>query len=109
MEEFKDYYENKHLPMARSLIGDRFPKSHVRNYISRDAKNEPRILRGQPSDMVWDAIVILTFTDEEHFNKFVAIFGDEEIAKKLADDEDNFTDRSSLRMVVLGDVRTTET
>ena len=32
-EQFKDYYESKHVPLIQLLSGDLFPTSHIRNYI----------------------------------------------------------------------------
>jgi len=109
LEEFKEHYENKHIPLIKSLIGDLFPVTHVRYYVGRDGEGAPRTVMGlgQASDFAWDGVAVLTFKDEEHFNKAMAVMGDEEKAKALAADEEKFVDRSSLRMVVLGDVRTT--
>jgi hypothetical protein len=109
LEEFKDYYENKHVPLVKSLIGDLFPKSNVRHHIARqpatsEQPNAPFMLLGQPSDASWDAITVLTFEDEQHFKKCMEVFSEEEIAKKLRADEYKFIDRSSLNMVILGDL-----
>lgn len=32
-EQFREYYETKHVPLIRRLAGDNFPTSHTRNYI----------------------------------------------------------------------------
>jgi hypothetical protein len=107
IEEFKDHYENKHVPLVKSLAGDLFPKSHTRYYFTKDATSgseASHVIMGQPSDFPWDSTTILTFADDEHFNKCMAIMQDEEVSKKLAADEGIFTDRSSLKMVILGTV-----
>jgi len=104
-EEFKDYYENKHIPLLKSLLGDQFAKSHTRYYITSGAIAQPAFIMGQPSDLPWDVVAALNFADEEHLKRCAAIYEDEETQKIFAADEENFLDRASLKMVILGDVR----
>jgi hypothetical protein len=104
-EEFKDYYENKHIPLVKSLTGDQFPKSNTRHYITSGAVAQPAFIVGEPSDLPWDSVTALNFADEEHFNKCMAIYQDEETQKKFAADEEIFLDRASMKIVILGDVR----
>lgn len=33
--QFRDHYENKHIPLMKSLTGHDFPLSHARHYIER--------------------------------------------------------------------------
>jgi|SRR5579871_2617906 len=103
-EEFKDYYENKHIPLVKSLTGDQFPKSNTRYYITSREVAQPVFILGQPSDLPWDSVTALSFANEEHFNKCMAIYQDEETQKIFASDEEKFLDRASMKIVILGDV-----
>lgn len=67
----------------------------------------PLVFLGKPEDIRFDVVAEINFKDEEHFKKFSGVFGDAENAKRLADDEEKFLDRSSLKAVLLGDVKTT--
>jgi len=104
-DEFKEYYENKHIPLVKSLLEHQFPTSNTRHYITSGAIAQPIVIVGQPSDLPWDSITALTFADEEHFNKCMAIFQDEKAQRILAEDEEKFLDRASTKIVILGDVR----
>lgn len=109
-EQFRDHYENKHVPLIRSLAGDNFPISHQRHYIGRSSDGQPAVIppMGEPSDFTWDVITILTFRDQKHFEEGMGgVLGDPEKAKKIAEDEAQFTDRSSIKAVVLGEVTET--
>lgn len=111
-DEFKDHYENKHIHLFKDLLGAAFPKSHVRHYTARGpATSEPpygaQTLIGQPSDVAWDAIDVLTFEDEEQYEKAMAALSDEKAAKKLTAEEKTFCDSASIKMMRLRDVWTT--
>lgn len=104
-EEFKDYYENKHIPLVNNLTRGHIPKSNTRYYITSGKIAQPEFIVGQPSDIPWDCVTALNFTDEEHFSRCMAIYQDEETQKIFAADEEKFLDRASLKMVIIGDVR----
>ena len=104
-EEFKDYYENNHIPLVKRLTGDQFPKSNTRHYITSGAAAQPAFIVGQPSDLSWDSVTVLNFADDEHFNKCMAVYQEEETQKQFAADEEKFLDRASLKIVIPGDVR----
>lgn len=115
-QEFIDYYENKHVPLIKSLTGNLFPASHTRHYIGRapadgsgsGATDAPWVVMGDASEVTWDSMAILTFKDDEHFNKAMQLLSDEEMAAKLAADEENFVDRSKLKAVIIGEVSETK-
>ncbi|KAK1569739.1 hype protein [Colletotrichum navitas] len=89
--QFHDYYENTHMPLLKNLSGDVFPLSHTRSYVIRD---EPdflaRVVLGEQSDFVFDSMAILTWRDEAHFNATFTVYGDENVGKKIKEDEENF-------------------
>ena len=110
--QFKDHYENKHVPLIRSLTGDHFPQSHSRHYIARmaamgattDNTNEthPAVaLVGTQADFDYDALAILTWDTEEVYEKFIKTIGGAEVAAKIAADEEKFLDRGKLKVAGL--------
>jgi hypothetical protein len=88
-------------------------ETQVRRQLSLLAKNTHIIDTklvvplGNPADVNWDGFAKLDFTDEKHFQQFVATISEPEAAAKIQKDEENFADRSSLRIVVLGQVIST--
>lgn len=104
--QFRTHYDTVHVPLLQSLFGVEFPLSHTRHYIARRAIAAPRsgtnsnddypaILYREGfkgSDVEYDAIAILVFRDNEHFNRFKDMFFQEDIQQKIRDDEENFQD-----------------
>lgn len=102
-EEFKDHWENRHVPLLKSLAGARFPLSHRRHYLSRDpsAPDYPlRVLVGQLKDFDFDAFTVVTFESETAFKEFVPTMTRPEVLK----DEDRFTVREKMKAVIVGEV-----
>ncbi|ORX99215.1 EthD domain-domain-containing protein [Clohesyomyces aquaticus] len=116
-EEFKDYWENTHIPLLQSLTGPLFPTQFTRRYLARihrkgfggpaNPDRPPLLLRGTPDDFDWDAVGELTFENEKAFSQFYNTIYESDIAAKLADDEAKFIANGSLKAVVVGE--TTET
>jgi hypothetical protein len=108
---FKSYWESKHIPLLQSIAGSAFPLSHVRNYIahvasgSRDQPSEPVVLVGNKDEVSWDGLAQLSFRDEPHFQQFLAAIREPVAAAQIQKDEEMFTDRSKLKVVVLGETK----
>ncbi len=105
-EEFEDYWENKHVPLVKSLSGPRFPLSHTRYYISRStsAPGYPlNLVTGQPLDFDFDAFAVVIFASEAAFKECLATL----LSPEVIEDEDRFTVREKLRAVILGGANTT--
>lgn len=105
--EFKDHYENKHMPLIQSLTGSLFPESHTRYYVQRtsllnaegstDTTAHPAsVLVGTQEDFTYDALAELKFKDEEAFQIFFAKCGAPEVAAQVAEDEKMFLQRSKM-------------
>jgi hypothetical protein len=116
-EEFKDYYENTHIPLLKSLVGDLFPLHHTRQYFARtDRKgfggpanrDHPNyLLRGAPEGFDFDVIAELAWENEKVFHEFYKAIYKSDVAAKLALDEEHFLDSGSLRSVVVGETADT--
>lgn len=80
--EFRDYYENTHMPLLLSLTGSAFPTTHTRHYLIRTAKdlnssdttnaNYTTTTFGEkPEDFEWDVYAELVFENREKLETFL--------------------------------------
>lgn len=112
-EQFKDHWENKHIPLLKSLTGSLFPLHHTRRYFARIERqgfggpanrDHPLLaLRGNVQEFDYDAVAELTFQDEKAFHDFYKTIYDTEVAAKLAEDEEHFIDSAAFKSVVVGE------
>ena len=110
--EFKDHWENKHVPLVKAITGPFFPLTSTRHYIHRTAgsgggsanPNHPATLFTGSQDAVdYDGVAELTFESEEAFKAFVGVISEPEAAARIAEDEETFLDRGKLAVVMLGE------
>jgi hypothetical protein len=111
--QFREHYENKHVPLICSVTGNLFPLTHTRWYIqrsagkaegtSRNADFPATVLQGTQADADFDAIAELTFVDEAAFQAFFEFYMNQEAAKELHEDEARFLDRSAVTGMVVGE------
>ncbi|KAK8097854.1 uncharacterized protein PG998_013340 [Apiospora kogelbergensis] len=99
--QYRDHYENVHIPLMRNLTGDTFPLSHERHYIRREQGNgtdgavtfPAAVLPGtSQAAFDYDAVAILTYRDKAHFDANWAFFEDPETSKIIAEDEAKFSE-----------------
>ncbi|KAE8148616.1 EthD domain-containing protein [Aspergillus avenaceus] len=110
--EFRNHYENVHMPLIKGLAGPDFPLSHKRYYLARPAPGEDDtypavVLMGSQTDFSYDAVTEVTFGSEEAMKVF---FGRrmEPGTKEIIDaDEEKFLESSKVRAVILGEVNET--
>lgn len=79
LDEFKQHWENIHVPLVKSLVGYEFPLSYTRHYVDQPFATPP-IDHGlnkhatntagshEPSNV--DGVAVLTFANKEHYDKF---------------------------------------
>lgn len=94
IEEFRDYYENKHIPLILSLAPS--PIVYKRRYLDRDKKFTES---GVPVD--FDVTTELVFSDQETFRAWIGKLTAPENGDKVALDEAMFLDRSQTRAYVI--------
>ncbi len=102
-----DHWENKHVPLLKSLSGPRFPLSHTRHYLSRgpSAPEYPlNVVHGNPTAFDCDAFTVVMFENEAAFEEFLPTMSRPEVLE----DEDRFTVREKMRAVILGAINTTK-
>lgn len=73
------------------------------------ADNYPAVLRGDKTFFDFDAVAEVGFDDEAAYRAFIDSLNTEEAMEKVPADEDKFSDREKLRIVVIGDIEETKT
>lgn len=107
--QFKDHYENKHIPLMKKLLGASFPLSHSRRYILRsDADGHTAtVLAGTQADFEFDCVSELKFESEADFQSMSALLSSAENSAAVGEDCMTFVDPGKTKMVVLGEVNIT--
>ena len=95
--EYKNHYDNVHVPLAKSIAGPAWPLSHTRHYYGGNAS-----LAAISAPMEWDSMAVLTFKDDTHAFKFSSVLGTPEAAARIHADEKLFMAEGSPKMVVIG-------
>lgn len=106
--EFRDHYENVHLPLMRKISGELFPESHTRRYISFDAGQDTsecrapaQILAGSPSHFDFAAISEIIYRDMDHFEAHSALLQSKEHKTTVSEDCEKFMDVTKTVMILL--------
>jgi uncharacterized protein (TIGR02118 family) len=103
LEDFRKYYENRHAPLILSLM-PRPPRHYVRRYIKFEGNPiDPSAERPQELEFV-DCITEVWFDDRAAFDATLGKFSEAVTRQQIADDEDNFLDRTKIRHVVVDEV-----
>lgn len=105
-DQFKEHYENIHIPLMKSLAGDIFPLAHTRHYIQRagSADGYPAtVLTGGQSDFNFDCVSTLSFEDQAGFEKMSSLLSEPEIAPKVGEDCGTFMDAARTKTVIIGE------
>ncbi|OCL02953.1 hypothetical protein AOQ84DRAFT_420939 [Glonium stellatum] len=105
--EFKSYFESKHIPLLQSLSGPYFPTTHTRHYIQRPEGDDYRATVMVGEGFEYDAVCEMSWENEAAFKQYFERVMEPEAAKRISDDDQNFVDRSSTKVVILGETRIT--
>ncbi|KAF2191572.1 hypothetical protein K469DRAFT_720626 [Zopfia rhizophila CBS 207.26] len=105
--DFATHYDETHIPLLKSLVGDAFPESITRYYVRR-AKSDPSgltplVFGGSAADFDYDVVSIMTFADEPAAQKFQQKYGEPEIQAKLGGDMAKFQVLEKLRVIAFQD------
>ncbi|KAJ3521534.1 hypothetical protein NM208_g13248 [Fusarium decemcellulare] len=104
--QFKDHYENKHIPLMKSLAGKSFPISHTRRYIQRagaDQQYAATVLGGSQADFEYDCVSELKFETEDGFKAMSTLLASPELSPQVGEDCAEFMDPGRTKVVVLGE------
>ena len=108
-EEFREHYENNHMPLLKSIFGDAFPISHTRYYVKPDEQGNAVTFVGPQALNNVDCYGLLVFEDEAHFGRLMETMGVPENGKKVQEDDHKFLDHESYRVLpVTGPFATTK-
>jgi len=95
VEEFRDYYENHHAPLAATY------SASVRRYIRRYLDPLPRPETGAGGELPFDVITELWFDDEAAFRGTVHYLTTSQMPDEIIEDEQKLFDRSSFRLATV--------
>jgi ketosteroid isomerase-like protein len=94
-EAFIDYYETRHAPLIRRLLPGII--DYRRNFIELDGA----FLYPAAAPIDFDVITEIRLADRAAYDRFIARASEPDIARLIAEDEENLFDRDSIRMVVV--------
>lgn len=99
--EFKDYYENNHVPLATRLTAPAL--AYRRNYIVKDdpflaAMGINRVMENDDS---FDAITEIVYETRAHAQEMLDIMQNTDNGPIIMEDEAKFCDRDRLRFYVV--------
>lgn len=92
-EQFRDYYENRHAPLALTLFP--YLKGYKRNYIRRDLIHRRAQPEGVAAPLDFDAITEIVFDSKADYERMVKDMTDPAIRDRVIEDERKFLDRSA--------------
>jgi uncharacterized protein (TIGR02118 family) len=94
-EEFRDYYENFHVPLAKKY-------SHgISRYFRRYLQPAPLTENGPGSDFAYDVVTEFWFEDEAVFRSTLDFLGTGMMAEEIIEDEKKLFDRAATRMTTV--------
>ena len=100
MEEFIDYYESTHIPLALKFVPNL--KKNVRHYLTSYGND----VYGANSEPPFDVYTEIWFDDREDFELGMKYLTEPETAKIIGKDEENLFDKSSIRFMTMEEYET---
>ena len=106
-EDFKNYYENHHIPMFMKLVdGEKHISKYTRHYFQRDGKDTPSS-EGYEFDSAgtWDFDVLthVVYKSKAAFDEMWEKF--KEVQHVISEDEKTFLDQKKMKVFFVGDVK----
>jgi SnoaL-like domain/EthD domain len=92
--EFIAYYETRHAPLIRSLLPD--IADYRRNYVDREGAIESSV-----AAIDFDSVTEIYFADRAACERFWERSADPEVARAIAEDEENVFDRAATRLFIV--------
>ena len=93
--DFKNYYENKHMPLLKSIAGDVFPISHTRHYVNHDEQDPMVAATAGSKGADFDCIATIIFETLDKVDLLLKKSGENREA--VEKDEAEFLDRTRTR------------
>lgn len=98
-EAFVDYYEHRHAPLILSLLDG------IIDYRRNFARFEGAFVSPAAAPFDFDVVTELWFADRAAYDRAMALATRQDIAARIAADEENFLDRSATRMFLVEERR----
>lgn len=95
-----EYYETRHVPLILEIMPDIF-HDYRRNFVIPDSMFVPNHLEGAPPPPPFDMMTELWFESRAKYDEMGRIMSDPAIGERVARDEANFLDRSSMIMFMV--------
>jgi uncharacterized protein (TIGR02118 family) len=92
VEEFRDYYETKHVPLALKYT------SGLKRYVRRYLDPHPHPETGPAGELPFDVITELWFDDEEVFRTVLAYVTTSALPDEVIEDEKKLFDRTTFKV-----------
>ncbi|SCW38264.1 conserved hypothetical protein [Sphingobium faniae] len=103
-EDFRDYYENRHVPLIRRLLPPM--ADYRRSYVLKDGSFAPGHVETATPGPDFDVVTECWFEDQAAYDAMLARTQDAEIGGEIARDEANFMDRDVMLMYLVDERRT---
>jgi len=91
--EFRDYYENRHVPLCT-----RYASPAITRYVRRYIDPQPHPETGPAAELPFDVITELWFEDHAKFLGTLAYLTSNRMPDEVVEDECNLFDRASFRI-----------
>lgn len=100
VEAFRDYYENRHVPLCLKYTGA------VNRYVRRFLEPQPHAESGRNDELPYDVVTELWFDDEAAWRASVEHIATTVMPDEVVADEMNLFDRSTMRMATVVECET---
>jgi uncharacterized protein (TIGR02118 family) len=95
MDEFRDYYENRHVPLCRPYM------SGIARYFRRYLEPQPHAESGTNEELPYDVITEMWFDNEENFKGTLQYITTTVMPDEVVQDELNFFHRPTMRIATV--------
>lgn len=96
LTQYKDHYDNSHIPLVKGLTGINFPAVHTRYY----AGGNPAFVNAS-WNYDWDSMAVMSFRDQAHALAFMGVINQPAAAAAIKADEEEFMAHQP-RTVIVG-------
>lgn len=103
-EQFRDHYENNHIPLGETFIGHllvdfaRYYTGSMTDFSTDEGWDGGRVTPAADMGCGYDVISVYTFRDDAAVREMGEILSRPEVQKALSEDENRFLDRKGCRM-----------
>ncbi|MDE8654550.1 EthD domain-containing protein [Novosphingobium album (ex Liu et al. 2023)] len=95
MEDFRDYYENRHVPLCRKYMAG------IVRYMRRYLEPQPNAETGRNDELPYDVVTEMWFDDEATYRRTLEYITTNVMSDEVIADESNFFDRARNRIATV--------